>query len=89
LNFSLLVITASDKLRYYTGIPRTWVLIVVAIPVAFTGMWLLGYFLDNVVKYGQAYNLEASKRNPTWDEQKMIMGRLEEKLEAIAKKVGA
>jgi hypothetical protein len=87
LNFTLLIITASDKLRYYTNIPRTWVLVALAVPTGFTGMWLFGYFLDQVVKYAQAYNIEASKRNPIWDEQKEMMVRLERSLERLEQKL--
>lgn len=85
LNFALLVIAASDKLRYYTGVPRTWMLILIAIPLGFFGMWLLGYFLDNVVRYGQAYSLEQAKRNPSVEENRERLKRIEElllKLEA-------
>src|ERR1041384_8105794 len=80
LNFVLLVITASDKLRYYTNIPRTWILVAMAVPTGFTGVWIFGFFLDRVVRYGQAYNLEATKRNPMWDIQKAQLDRIESEL---------
>ena len=83
VNFALLVIAASDKLRYYTGIQRAWLMVVFAVPLGFLGMWLVGFFLDRVVKYGQAYNLEAVKRNPVWDEQKAYLRSIEEKLELV------
>lgn len=83
VNFSLLVIAASDKLRYYTGVPRTWMLIVAAIPLGFLGMWLLGYFLDSVVRYGQAYTLEVAKRNPVAEENRERLTRIEELLRQL------
>lgn len=85
LNFVLLVITASDKLRYYTNIPRTWILVVAAIPTGFLGVWLFGFFLDRVVKYGQAYNLEAVKRNPVYDQQKAQLDRIETALSKLVR----
>jgi hypothetical protein len=84
INFILLVITASDKLRYYTNISRTWVLVICAVPFGFAGVWIFGYFLDRVVKYGQAYNLEAVKRNPMWDIQKAQLDRIEAEIKALA-----
>ncbi len=86
LNFTLLIIAASDKLRYYTNIPRTWVLLVVAVPCGFLGVWLFGTFLDKFVRYGQAYNIEASKRNPVLEEQMALLRRLEEKLDRLAER---
>lgn len=89
LNFTLLLITASDKLRYYTNIPRTWVLVAVAVPLGFAGVWLFGTFLDKVVRYGQAYNIEAAKRNPLIEEQMAQLKRLEEKMDRIEKKLNS
>ncbi|MFC1520875.1 hypothetical protein ACFL6Y_00555 [Elusimicrobiota bacterium] len=87
LNFSLLVIAASDKLRYYTGVSRTWILLLSAIPFAFAGVWLFGLFLDKVVKYGQAYNIESIKRNPNWQEHVDQMNRIEQDLVLIREKL--
>lgn len=86
VNFTLLLITASDKLRYYTNIPRTWILVAVAVPLGFLGMWLFGLFLDKVVRYAQAVNLEAAKRNPLWEEQMEVLRRIEGRLELLEKK---
>jgi hypothetical protein len=83
VNFALLIIAASDKLRYYTGVQRAWMLVAAAVPLGFLGMWLVGYFLDSVVKYGQAYNLEAVKRNPVWEEERAYLRRIEEKLNTL------
>lgn len=87
MNFTLLLIAASDKLRYYTNIPRTWVLVLIAVPAGFMGVWLFGFFLDRIVRYGQAYNIEASKRNPLWEEQKEVMTRIERSLERLEQKL--
>jgi len=83
INFALLVIAASDKLRYYTDISRTWVLVLVSVPAGFAGVWLFGYFLDRVVRYGQAYSMEAGKRNVIWEEQKAFFQKIEAELSAI------
>ncbi len=88
LNFTLLVIAASDKLRYYTNIERTWALLLVIVPMGFVGMWFFGFFLDKVVRYGEAYNLEAVKRNPLWGEQKQMLMNIQSDLELIKKSLG-
>ena len=82
LNFALLVIATSDKLRYYTDIPRTWMLLVIAVPAGFGGVWIFGYFLDKA-RYSQAYILEAGKRNPIWEDEKAAFQRIESELSAI------
>ncbi len=82
MNFTLLVITASDKLRYYTDIPRTWMLLLIAVPAGFGGVWLFGYLLDKA-RYSQAYILEAGKRNPILEEQNAAFRRIESELSAI------
>lgn len=87
INFSLLVITASDKLMYYTNIPRTWVLLVVFVPLAFAAVWVFGMFLDKVVRYSQAYTMAAAERNPLWDMQVAHMNRIEARLDQIQKKL--
>lgn len=87
LNFTLLLITASDKLRFYTGISRTWILVLVALPLGYLGVWIFGLFLDKFVRYGQAYNLEAVKRNPLFDMQKEQMDRIERQITMLAQKL--
>lgn len=88
LNLTLLIIAASDKLRYYTHIPRTWILVAIVVPFGFVGVWLFGFFLDRFVRYGQAYNLEAIKRNPIWDKHQTQMDSIEKKLDQIQNKLG-
>ena len=80
LNLSLLIIAASDKLRYYTNINRTWVLLMIMLPLGFLGVWLFGFFLDKVVKYSQAYQIETGRRNPLWEDQKAQLDRIEKLL---------
>jgi len=86
MNFALLIIAASDKLRYYTNIPRTWILLVVAVPLGFIVVWLVGLFLDKVVRYSQAYSLVAVKRNPIWTDHLAQMERVEKKLDLLLEK---
>jgi hypothetical protein len=83
VNFALLLIAASDKLRYYTSIPRTWLLLVVMMPLGFFGVWLFGCFLDEVVKYQQAYALESVKRDPFWEQNQAFCRKVEAELELI------
>lgn len=66
VNFALLVVTASDKLKQTFGIPHTSDLLLVAIPLAFVGVWLVGYVLDRFVKSPQTYEREYLRRSPAW-----------------------
>ncbi len=84
LNFTLLVIAASDKLRYYTDIPRTWMLILISVTVGFFGVWLFGLFLDKIVRYSEAYNRLSVQRNPTTTE---LMDRIK-RIETMVEKLG-
>jgi hypothetical protein len=77
INFTLLLIAASDKLRYYTNIPRTWILILVFVPFCFFLVWVVGYYLDRRIRYSEGYNLESMKRNPVWAEHKAQLDRIE------------
>jgi hypothetical protein len=63
MNSPLLVITASDKLLYYGNTPRTWMLIVAAIR-RFCWDVAVRVLLDKVVRYGEAYDQIAVRRNP-------------------------
>ncbi len=86
LNFTLLVIAASDKLRYYTNIPRTWMLVAVIVPFAFLAVWLFGFFLDKIVRYSETYNQLATRRNPHANEQLERLKRIESMLENLRTK---
>jgi hypothetical protein len=88
LNFTLLLIAASDKLRYYTGLPRTWMLVAIAVPAGFLAIWLFGVFLDCVVHYAQAYRLEEAQRNPLHGAQQQQLDRIEKDLASIREKLG-
>jgi hypothetical protein len=83
LNFTLLLITASDKLRYYTNIPRTWILVVIAVPLGFFGMWMFGLFLDKIVRYGEGYNELALRRNPSAQQTIDQLQRIEAELKRL------
>ena len=80
VNFALLVITASQTLKAYFGIPKITDLLVIAIPLAFIGVWVVGYFLDTVVKQQQQTEEEYSKRSVLWqknfEQQKQILDEL-------------
>lgn len=87
VQFSLLIIAASDKLLKITGLPKTWMLLLISIPAAFLGVWLVGYILDKL-KYMEGYIEAQMKRNPSRDEmlfhleeiKKMIGGKNEHKI---------
>ena len=65
INFTLLVVAASDKLTKVTGIEHVSVLLAVLLPSAFAGVWLVGFVMDRY-KYTQGMQDEQAKRSPTW-----------------------
>ncbi len=78
LNFVLLIIVASDKIRglfpFHVG---TDVLLVAGIPFAFLLTWLLGYFLDVVVKFPQQQMRTVENRSPAMQEIIERLDRIE------------
>lgn len=83
VNFMLLVITTATSLRAYMHLPKTSVLLALAVPSAFLGVWLFGWFLDRVVRYGQAYNIEAHRRNPVAEEHIALLKSIQAEVRAL------
>ena len=82
VNFALLVVTASDKIR--TFIPLgTLPLVLILVPSAFILIIVMGWFLDKVVNYQSTYYKTQMKRNPQiieiLDRVKNIEKNLEDK----------
>ena len=67
LNFALLIITASDKLRNIIPV-GTWTLVFLLVPVALLSTVLLGWFLDKVVNYQATYYKAQTDRVPQMTE---------------------
>jgi hypothetical protein len=80
LNFTLLIITASDKLMIFFGIPRLRELLVVIIPMGFLGVWLFGYFMDKIVRAGQMAERQSVRRSEVWQHHHEQMDRMEHQL---------
>ena len=84
LNFSLLLVAASDKIKPFIGIKSTWVMLALAIPCGYAGVWLFGLFLDLVMKYNQNYSDAQHSRNPhaliNYERLERIEKLLQEKL---------
>jgi hypothetical protein len=83
VNFTLLIITASDKLQVFLGIPRLRSLLVLLVPLGFLGVWLFGYFMDRVVRAAQMAERQAMKRSEVWERHHAQMDRLESELHMI------
>jgi hypothetical protein len=83
LNFTLLIITASDKLQIFFGIPRLRSLIIVIVPLGFVGVWMFGYFMDRVVRAAQMGERQSIKRSEVWTRHNEQMDRLESEMKAI------
>jgi len=63
LNFSLLIITASDNLKGYFNI-STSALYMILLPIAFLGNYIFGYLLDKISKYQKEYIRNSHSRSP-------------------------
>ena len=85
VNFTLLIITASDKLQVFFGIPRLRSLLIFIVPLGFIGVWLFGFFMDKVVRAAQMSERQSIKRSEVWTKHNEQMDRLENELQAIRK----
>jgi len=63
VNFTLLVITASDNIRKMVPVESTYTLLAILIPCAFLGMWTIGFTLDKWSYYHQMRS-QQGKRDP-------------------------
>lgn len=88
VNFTLLIITASDKLQIFFGIPRLRSLIVLIVPLGFLGVWIFGYVMDKVVRAAQMAERQSMKRSEVWAQHNEQMDRVEASLEEIRTLVG-
>jgi MFS family permease len=66
INFALLLIAASDKLKSFFHIENTSWFVVIGLIGGFFSVWLFGYVLDRHVRYEQGYSDEQVKRSPKW-----------------------
>jgi len=83
VNFTLLIITASDKLQLFFGIPRLRSLLVVIVPLGFLGVWVFGYVMDMIVRAPQMAERQSRKRSEIWSRHDAQMDRLEAELQEI------
>ncbi|HXG37920.1 MAG TPA: hypothetical protein VNL36_04025 [Bacteroidota bacterium] len=83
VNFTLLIITASDKLSLIFGIPRLRSLLLVIVPAGFLSVWLFGYFMDKVVKAAQMAERQSMKRSEVWARHHEQMDRLEQEIKEV------
>jgi len=79
-NFTLLLITASDKLQIFLGIPRLRSLLILIVPLGFLAVWFFGYFMDRIVRAGQMAERQAMKRSEVWVQHNAQMDRMEKEL---------
>jgi len=83
INFTLLIVTASDKVQVFFVIPRLRSLLILIVPLGFLGVWLFGYFMDKVVRASQMAERQAMKRSEVWTAHNVQMNRLEQQLQEI------
>lgn len=85
VNFTLLIITASDKLQIFFGIPRLRSLLLVIVPLGFFGVWCFGYFMDRVVRAAQMAERQAMRRSEVWARHQTQMDRMEQQLQQLVR----
>lgn len=83
VNFTLLIITASDKLQIIFGIPRLRSLLILIVPMGFIGVWVFGYFMDKVVRAAQMAERQSMKRSEIWSKHNEQMDRIEQQLQEV------
>ncbi len=88
VNFVLLVITASDKLKSFLGIQYTAELVLLFTPLALAGIWFFGLVLERYIKFPQAQERAAISRSPAWNRNFKMLGDIEKRLERMEKKLG-
>jgi hypothetical protein len=75
VNFVLLIVAASDKIQAVFPL-RIRELILVAVPLAFIGSWIFGYFLDAVVRFPQSQMMVSESRSPHWNMTQKKLDRI-------------
>ncbi|MEX2116092.1 MAG: hypothetical protein WEB37_04340 [Bacteroidota bacterium] len=85
VNFTLLIITASDKLQTFLGIPRLRSLLILIVPIGFVGVWIFGYFMDKIVRAAQMAERQSMKRSEVWSKHNDQMNRIEEEIREVRK----
>lgn len=87
INFALLVVTASDKLKNVIPVEYTAELVLIFVPLALLGVWVAGLVLEKYIKFPQAQERAARERSPTWNENFKRLDEISERLSRIEKKV--
>lgn len=80
LNFTLLVMTASDKIKLFIPLPTKY-LVLILVPTAFIIMWSFGYILDKFVKSQHHQENESISRSPAWRKLFTRLDELEKKID--------
>ena len=89
VNFTLLMISASDKLMIFFGIPRLRSLLILIAPVCLVGVWIFGYFMDRVVRAGQMVERQQMLRSEVWTTHTEQMNRIENALRELSARVAS
>ena len=87
INFALLVVTASDKLRNIIPV-GTWTLVFILVPAAFILVISFGWFLDRIVNYQSSYYKIQTDRVPQTIEMLERIRNMEKILIALGGEYG-
>jgi len=88
VNFTLLIITASDKLQIIFGIGRLRSLLILIVPLGFLAVWLFGYFMDKLVRAAQMAERQSVKRSEVWGKHNAQMDRIEREIAELKEMLG-
>lgn len=81
LNFSLLILAASDKLQIILGLSSTNEVALLMLPLGFFSVWFMGYVFDRKLREPYRIEKEHFSRSYAW---RMVNG----KIDLITKKLG-
>ncbi|MEW5955540.1 MAG: hypothetical protein AB1626_03320 [Candidatus Micrarchaeota archaeon] len=85
LNFALLILTASDKLKAILGLGHISEVMLVLLPLGFVGAWAFGWFLDRVVHSPQTSERETVKRSLVWKQNFQKLDEIGAELKSLRK----
>lgn len=88
VNFVLLTITASEKVKHLLPFELNMsVIVFLLVPLAFVGVWVFGFFMERYVKYPQNQEKEMLKRSPNWSNVHRKLDEITERIKKMEEKV--
>lgn len=86
INFALLIVAASREIQNYIDV-STPVLVVLGVPAAFVGSWVLGVFLDRLFNFPGLEMEVKTRRNPHMKEISRQLKEIQKEMAELRKDV--